>query len=117
MSKVSDPDIQVAIEKIDHKISKLKHIRDSLEQEYSVSDSPPASKGRPKKENTRKQEIVNFLLHNGPMKSIDIQMQLSIPRGTVSNALNDKKTFRSLKKTKRWDVVQDLKKDSSNPLG
>jgi len=117
---VIHPDIKKAIEIIDQRINGLQNIREALAKEFGMEDvvKPSVSSepetpllplplnGNSKK--TRKQVIAEYLALHGPTRRTQISSDLGIPNGTVSYALNDKKTFQRTSNGK-WELVSQEK--------
>ena len=108
-----DSDIKRTIERIDERIAKLCRIKEMLLDEFASveNNANPVKRGRSKEVSvkaTRKQQVVKFILSNGPTARKELISGSRLPLGTVSYLLNDKKTFRRLDDG-RWDVTESLK--------
>ena len=121
-----DPEIQVAVDKLDERISKLQNAKDILLSLDSTGErsngNAPSPTTRPQAvrrrrakapttggaRGTRKPELILFLEANGPTRRGELRERTGIPLGTISFLLNDKKTFRRLDSGK-WDVRKEFK--------
>jgi len=112
------PDIEKAINLIDHQITELQRAKRTLieafgERTVQVDSKLPLSSlllQRTKKtKRTRRQAVVKLLQEEGPFTRSEILQKTGIPLGTVSFILNDKTTFRN--KDGKWHLAETIKEE------
>ena len=110
-------DIRKAIMVINQRIENLERIKSLLAEEFgpspvisgksvavtiSANDNRHVSVKGNRKGATRKDELVKFLVANGPSKRAKILAETGMPKGTVAFLLNDSAFVRRSDGT--WDV-------------
>lgn len=120
-----DPDIKRTVERIDQKIAKWLEIKNMLLDEFGGGDasglqsslpfevqkatsSRLGKRGRPPKRRTRKDELVAFLLNNGPATRKEIRDKTGLPTGTLAHQLNDKQIF-IRHQNRGWDLTAEAR--------
>ena len=109
------PDMQKAIDLIDHQIAELQRAKRILieafgekttQKDSGISPSllfPHGTKG------TRRQAILKLFQEEAPLSRAEVVKKSGIPLGTVSTILNDKTTFRN--KDGKWYLVETIKEE------
>jgi hypothetical protein len=110
------PDMEKAINLIDHQILELQKARRILVEAFGEKGSSSGSRdlNRPlpfsrKTESTRKQAIIKLLQEQGPLTRSEILQKSGFPLGTISTYLNDKTVFKS--KEGKWHLIESIKEE------
>jgi hypothetical protein len=100
------PDIEKAIDLIDHKIAELQKAKRTLLDvfgEGNIALQPGIPRLIKRKPLTRREAVINLIKNEGPQSRSEILNKTHIPIGTVASILNDKKAF--MNKEGKWHLI------------
>jgi len=100
-------DIERAIEKIDDKIIELQRAKRTLIEAFGKeTGQQPSLIGT-----TKKQVVIKLVQEQGALRRSEILTKTGFAQGTVSNVLNDKKTFKH--KNGKWYLIRRREEEQS----
>jgi hypothetical protein len=109
-------DIKKAVEIINHRITNLQQIKTMLLEEFDVQGASAVAvaarpiqghSGNGNGNQTRVQQLKNFLIQNGPSKRAAIIAGAGMPKGTIASLLNREEFVR--RSDGKWQVDEDTK--------